>query len=151
MFSQKSLMEAIKLLPWCISVVVPFCYTSGALSTATQQDEGISIMSKPHMTASEPEPESHGLPVPGPPRGLTPTPGTSFLLVPSLPDIPLSGAPLIGHPFSNLLAIPSQGKWDHTPSGSLDPHPTKRTHNHPPKLRLGMSTAPHGVMTIHPT
>ena len=31
-------------------------------------------------------------------------------------------------PFSEFLAMPPQRNWDHTPSGSLDHHHTKRTH-----------------------
>ena len=52
--SQVSSTEAIKLLPWCISVVVPFCYISGAASTAVQQDESISIISGPCPTVPKP-------------------------------------------------------------------------------------------------
>ena len=56
--------------------------------------------------------------VQGPSRGLTPPPGTSSLPVSFLPDIPLSGTPLVRCPISHLLAMPSQGKQDHSPSGS---------------------------------
>ena len=79
--SQASLTEAIKLLPWCISAAVPFCYISGATTMAAQQDEGIPIISGPCPTA--PEPELHGLLVPGQSGGLTPTsdfPSTSVFL-----------------------------------------------------------------------
>ena len=134
-FSRAGLMKAIKLLPWCLSAVVPFCYIRGEVSIATQQDKGIPTVSEPFPTASEPEP--HGLPVPGPSRGLMPPPGTSPLPVSSLPDMPLSGTPLVGCPFSNLLAILSQGKWDHSPNGSLDPHYTKRIHITSSKVEAG--------------
>ena len=40
--SQVSSMEAIKLLPWYISVVVPLCYISEAAFMAAHQDKGIS-------------------------------------------------------------------------------------------------------------
>ena len=109
-FSQASLTEAVKLLSWCIPVVVPFHYISGTVITAAQQDKGISTISKPCLTRSEPELEPHGSLAPGPSGGLTPLPGTSPLSMPSLPDIPLAGTPLVGHPFSDFLAIPSQGK-----------------------------------------
>ena len=44
--SQASSMEAVKLLPWCISMAVPLLYTSNAASMAAHQDEGISIASE---------------------------------------------------------------------------------------------------------
>ena len=62
--SHVSSTEAFKLLPWCVSVAVPFCYISEATTMAVQQDKGISIISRPCPTAPEPEP--HGLLVPGP-------------------------------------------------------------------------------------
>ena len=111
-FSQASLREVVKLLPWCVSVVVPFCYISGAVTIAAQQDKEFPTMSEPCPTASEPEPEpeTHGSLAPGPSGGLTPPTGTSPLPVSSLPDIPLAGTPLVGHPFSDFLVIPSQRK-----------------------------------------
>ena len=136
-FSQASLMEVVKLLPWCISAVVPFCYIGRAITIAVQQDEGISIISNPCPTASQPQPELHGLPVPGPSGGVTPPPGTSPLPMSSLPDITLAGTPLVGHPFADLLAIPSKGKQDHSPSDSLDHHHTKRTHITSPEVEVG--------------
>ena len=42
-FSKVSLTEAVKLLPWCISVAVPFHYISRAETTAAQQDKGIPL------------------------------------------------------------------------------------------------------------
>ena len=44
-FFQVSLTEAVTLLPWCISVAVPFCYISRAIATAAQQDEDVSTIS----------------------------------------------------------------------------------------------------------
>ena len=64
--SQASSMEAVKLLPWCISAVVPFCYVSGAITIAAQQGKGIPTISGPCPTAPEPEPCCS--PVPGPSR-----------------------------------------------------------------------------------
>ena len=96
-FSQASSTEAVKLLPWCISPAVPFCYISGAITTAAQQDEGIPNVPKLCYTASEPEPEPepdhHGSLAPGSSGGLTAPPGTLSLPVSSLPDIPLAGTP----------------------------------------------------------
>ena len=46
--------RAVKLLPWCISVVVPFCYISGPVTIAAQQDEGVLIGSEPSPTAPDP-------------------------------------------------------------------------------------------------
>ena len=144
-------MEAIKLLPWCVSVAVPFCYTSGAVTLAAQQDKSIPTESKPHPTTSKHEPEPHGSLVPGPSRGLTPPPGTSPLLVSSLPDIPLSDTLLVEHPLSHFLAIPSQGKWTTLPVVHLTILTLRGPMSYPPKLRLGVSTAPHRVMTMHLT
>ena len=53
--SQVSSTEAIKLLPWCVSAVVPFHYIGGAATMAAQH-EGIPITSGPCPTAPEPEP-----------------------------------------------------------------------------------------------
>ena len=113
--SQVSSTEPIKLLPWCISVVVPLHYISKATTTATQQDEGISIVFDPCSTASESEP--HGLPVPGPSGVMIPSPVMSPLSVSSMPDIPLGSTPLLGHSFAGLT-IPPKGKQDHSPSDS---------------------------------
>ena len=120
--SPASLTEAIKLLPWCISVAVPFCYISGAATTAAQQDNGIPNVSMPCHTVPVP----HGSPVPGPSGVLTSPLVTSPLLVPSLPDIPLAGTPLLGHPFADLF-LPSKGKWDHSPSDLPNHLHAKRT------------------------
>ena len=86
-FSQVSLTEAVRLLPWCISVAVPFHYIRRAMTIAAQQDEAIPTISEPCPNASEPEP--YGSLAPGPSVGLTPLPGTPLLPVSSLPDIPL--------------------------------------------------------------
>ena len=102
--SQAGPVEAVKLLPWCISTAVPLCYISEATTTVAQQDEDISIVFKP-------EPEPCDSLVPGPSRVLTPPPVTSPLPVSSLPDIPLEGTSLLGHAFAGLT-IPPKGKWD---------------------------------------
>ena len=92
--SQVSLMEAIKLLPWCVSAVIPFHYISGAATMAAQQDEGISIVSGPCPTVPEPEPS--GSLVQDPSGGPTPPPATSPLPMSSLPDIPQQVLPCWG-------------------------------------------------------
>ena len=84
-FSQACLTDAVKLLLWCVSAAVPFCYISGAITIAAQQDEGIPTIFKPCPTASEPEP--HGSLAQGPSAGLTPPLGTTPLPVSSLPLI----------------------------------------------------------------
>ena len=84
------------------------------------------------QTTSEPEP--HGSPVPGLSRGLTPPPMMPPLPMSSLPDIPLDGTPLLGHPFADLLGIPTKGKWDHSPSNSLNHLYAKRTHITSPEV-----------------
>ena len=128
-------MEALKLLPWCVSAAVPFSYISKVVPIATQQEDGVSTVSKTCPTTSEPEP--YCSPVPGPSRGLTPPPGTFPLLVSSLLDTPLSGTPLVGQPFSDFLAIPSQGKHDHSPSALLDHNCTKMTCVSSSKVEVG--------------
>ena len=132
--SQASFMEAIKLLPWYISAVVPFCYISGATTTAVQQDEGIPIVSRLYPTVPEPKP--HGLPVPGPSGVPIPPWVTSLPPVSSLPDIPPGRYSLGGCPFADLV-IPSKGKWDHSPSDSPNHLHTKRTHITSPDVEIG--------------
>ena len=107
MLSQASSTEAVKLLPWCISTVVPLYYISKAAIMAAYQEEGVSIAYEPCPTASEPEP--HSLPVPGPSGVLTPTSAMSPLPVFSIPDIPLDGTSLLGCSFAGLT-IPQKGK-----------------------------------------
>ena len=128
-------MEAVRLLPWCVSAVVPLCYISGATTMAAQQDEGIPIVSRPCPTALETKPP--GSPVAGPSEGLTPPSVTFPLPVSFLPDIPLAGTPLLGNPFADLLAIPSKGKWDHSPSDSPNHLHAKRAHITSPKDEVG--------------
>ena len=84
--SQASSMEAIKSLPWCVSVVVPFCYISEAITMATQQDKDTSIVSWSCHTV--PKPESCGSPVSGPSGVLTPPPMMPPPPVSSMSDIP---------------------------------------------------------------
>ena len=123
--SQVSSMEAIKLLPWCVSMAVPLGYMSKAATIATHQDEGASIASEACPTTPEPEP--CGSPVPGPSGVLTPQQAMSLLPGFSMPDIPLDGTPLLGHSFAGLT-IPLKGKWDHSHSDSPDHLHVKRTH-----------------------
>ena len=125
-------------------MAVPFCYISGAITIAAQQDEDVPTISNPCPTASEPDPEPHGLLASGPSGSTAPSPGTPPLPVSSLPDIPWVGTPLVGHPFSDLLTISSQNKWDHTPSSSLDHHHTKRTHVWSPEVEVGVEPSPTG-------
>ena len=132
--SQVSSMEAIKLLPWCISTAVPLHCISEVATMATHQDKGISIASEPCPTA--PEPESLSLLVPGPSGVLTTPPVMSPLPVFSIPDIPLDGTPLLGCSFAGLT-FPPKGKWDHSPSYSPDHLHVKRTHVTSPEGEVG--------------
>ena len=61
---------------------------------------------------------------------------TSPLPVFSILDIPLDGTPFLGCSFAGLI-IPPKGKWDHTPSDSLNHPHIKRTHVIPPEVRVG--------------
>ena len=47
-------MEAVKLLPWCISVVVPLCYISKAATMDAQQRM---TASSPYLASAPPAPE----------------------------------------------------------------------------------------------
>ena len=125
MLSQAISTEAIKLLPWYVSVVVPLCYISEAASMATHQDKGISIGSEPCPTASDPEP--HSSPVLVPCAGLTLPLVMSPLPVFSIPDIPLDSTPFLGHSLAGLT-IPPKGKWDHSPSHLPNCLHIKRNH-----------------------
>ena len=100
---------------------------------AIQQDEGISIISRPCPTVFQPEP--CGSPVPDPSEVLTPPLVTSTPPVSSLLDIPLAGTPLQGHPFADLAILP-KGKWDHTPSDSPNHLHTKRDHVTSPEVEV---------------
>ena len=122
--SQASSMEAIKLLPWYISMVVPLCCISEAASMADHQDKGISIVSEPCPTAPDPEPCT--LLFPGPSGGLTPPLVMLPLPVFSIPDILLDGTSLLGHSLAGLT-IPPKGKQDHSPSDSPDRLHIRRT------------------------
>ena len=90
--------------------MVSLCYIGEAATTATHQDEGVSI-------ASDPEP--CGLPVPDPSGVLSPPLAMSLLPVFSIPDIPLDGTPWLGHSFAGLTILP-KGNLDHSPSDSPD-------------------------------
>ena len=72
--------------------------------------------------------ESEGSPAPGSSSSPAHPPRTPPLPLPPLPDIPFVGTPLVGCPFAEFLAIPTQKKWDHSPSGSLSNHHDKRTY-----------------------
>ena len=58
----------------------------------------------------------------------------------SLLDIPLAGTPLVGCPFPDFLAIPSQGKQDPSPSGSPDHHHIKRTYACSSEVEVGVES-----------
>ena len=98
-FSQVSLADSIKLLPWCISTAVPLCYVSGMMATAMQQDKDIPAASKPEGSVA-----------PGPSSCPVDPPRTPPLPVPLLLDILLVGTPPVGHPFAEFLAISTQKK-----------------------------------------
>ena len=114
---------------------MPLHYISGVAATAAWLLEDIPSMSEPCPT--EPKPEPCGLLAPGPSRVLTPSPGTSPPLVSSIPDIPLFGTPLVGHPFPFLSTTFSWEKWDHSPHGSPDCPQAKRTWVTSPKAKVG--------------
>ena len=119
-FSQVSLTDLNKLLPWCISSAVPLCYMSNALATAMQQDKDVPA------TSTVPKPE--GSLAPSPPNSPAFQTWTLPLPVPPLPDIPFVGTIPVGCPFAGFIAGPTQKKWDHSSSGPLSNHHDKRTH-----------------------
>ena len=118
-FSQVSLADSIKLLPFCVSSSVPLCYMSRALATTTQQDKDVPATT----TASQPE------------GSLAPGPQAVQLIDPELHHFqylpyqisPCRHSPL-GHPFAEFLAIPTQKKQDWPSSSSLSDHCNKKTH-----------------------
>ena len=118
-FVMVSPMELIKLLPWCISSVVPSQYINKPLVTATWLGENT-----PATTAV---PEQEGSPVPGPSNSPAYFSETPSPIIPLLPDLPFMGTPLMGCPFTEFLATSTQKKWDHSPSSSFDHHCSKRT------------------------
>ena len=58
----------------------------------------------------------------------------------SLTWYPLGRHPPVGHPFAEFLAIFTQKKWDHAPSGSFNHHHNKRTHVDSKRAKLGVNT-----------
>ena len=111
--------------PYHITALVYFLcsflqYMSRLLATAAKQDENVPVTTN----ASEPK----GSPAPGPSSSPDHPPGTPPLPGASLPDISSVGIPLVGYLIAVFLAIPTQKKWDHSPSSSLRDHCDKRTH-----------------------
>ena len=98
-FSQVSLADSMKLLPWCISSAVLLHYMSRALATTAQQDEDVPATT----TASEPKDSL----AQGPSSSQACLPRTPPLPVPSLPDILFVGTPPVGCPFAEFLPIPT--------------------------------------------
>ena len=141
-FSQVSLANSIKLLPWCISSTVTLHYLSGVLTTDTHQGEDIPATT----TASEPK----GSPAPGSSSSPAHPPGTPPLPVPPLLDIPFVSTPPVRYPFAELPAVPSQKKWDCFPSSSLNHHHDKRIHVNSQEVKVGVNTALQWVMKTHP-
>ena len=97
-FSQVSLADSIKPLPWCISMAVPLHYVSGMKATSMQQDEDVPAAS-----------EHEALPAPGPSRSPVHPPGTPPLPVPPH-QTPLVGTSLVGYPLAEFPAISTQKK-----------------------------------------
>ena len=109
--SQVRSTEAIKLLPWCVSMGVCLHYISEVPSIVIHQGKGISIASESSPAAPEPEP--YGLPVPGPSGGLTHPPAVSPLPVFSIPDIP----------FGQYSLVRTFSCWpNHSSKGKVGPH-----------------------------
>ena len=128
-FSQVSLANSIKLLPWCLSSTIPLCYMSGVLATTAQQDGDI-----PATTAAS---ESEGSPAPGPWSSPAHPPRTPPFPIPPLPDISFVGTPPVWHPFAAFHAIPTEKKWDCYSSGLLDDHCNRRTHVNSQEVKGG--------------
>ena len=127
-FSMVSSTDSIKLLPWCVSSAVPFCYMSEALATAVQQGENV------QSTTAAPKPE--GSLAPDPSSSPAYPTGTPPPLIPFLPDIPFVGTPPVGHPFPGFIASPTPKKWDHSSSSSLGNHYHKRVHISSPEVEV---------------
>ena len=122
-----SLAESKKLLPWCISSGVPFCYMDDTLVTTVLQGKNATA------TTAAPRPEKP--PAPGfssSPTHLTETPPVILLL----PDLPFVGSPHVRHPFFESAAGPLQEKWDHSPIGSFGDYFGKRTLVHSPEVEV---------------
>ena len=101
------------LLPWCVNAAMPLCYISRVVGYfhLTGGGHPLSVRTVPYRAWARAL-LAHQLQVP--PRALTPPSGSSPPLVSSIPDIPLSGTPLVGHPSPFLSTTSSQEKWDHS-------------------------------------
>ena len=145
--SQMSSMETIRLLPWCVSVVVPPHYIGQAATMATQQDEGISTISGPCPLCLSMSLKAHQFQVhlrfqplnqQCPLHQCLPCQTSPWQVLPCY-DILLLAYSFLQResgttpPMTHLIIF--------TPRGL--PLPTE-------KLRSGVSTTPHGVMTICP-
>ena len=144
-------MEAVKLLPWCVTVALPFHYMggSGGYCCLTGRGHPLYVRTTPYR-ALKPR-VMWPSPAPGPCRVLTSPPGTSPPLVSFIPDIPLSGTALVGQPFPFLSMTSSQEKGRTIlPVVHLTILKLRGPMSPLPKLRWGVSIAPHRETTIHP-
>ena len=139
-FSMARATDLIMLLPWCVANALLFCYMSEVMAMAIKQDEDIPA------TTSVSEPEgSTALGCSSSPAHPTGTPP----LVPLLPDIPFVGTTLLWCLFPEFTAGPTQTKWDHSSSGSLDSHQKRGPMSASKKFRLKVSTTLSRMMNTH--
>ena len=128
-FAMASLMESIKLPPWCLSSVVPSQYIGEVLATTTLWGKNT-----PATTAASEPMKPTTL---GPSSSPAHCSESPLPIIPLLPDLPLIGTPPVGCPFAEFLANSTQKKWDHSSSSSLDLHCSKGAHANSKEVKAG--------------
>ena len=124
-FLEMSLMDSIRLLPWCISTTsspgaLPPCYMREALATAVQQI----VEALMAVTVLESEGWQALVSTSSPAHQME----TSPIPIPVLLNMPLIGTPPVGCTLVGLLINPQHTKWDHSPSVAPDDQPGKKNH-----------------------
>ena len=101
-FSQVSLTNSTKLLPWYVSSTVPLPYMTKPLATTAWQEEDTPVTTTVCKLEGSQAPDPSDSPAHQ--TGTPPLPAPPFL------DIPIVGTPLVGHPFAGFIASPHTEK-----------------------------------------
>ena len=136
-FAMTSIMESIKLLPWCISSAVPSQYISEALAATVQLGENA-----PATTAAPKPKESTTQGPSGSPAHHSETPP----IIPLLFDLPFMGTLLVRHPFGEFLTTSTQKNGTAPPVVHSTSITTRGPVLTPKKSKLGVITAPLRLM-----
>ena len=120
LFSQTDSTNSVKLVPWCVSTVVPLNYMNKALATAVQQRE--------NSPATTTAPESDGSQALASSDSPAHQVGSPPLPVPPMLDIPFVGTPTVSFPFAGFMVNPMHIKGDCSLSGTPGDQCRKQIH-----------------------